>query len=1059
MNAPELLDELARDAAFAPWLKKLRSTRRRKAIAVGEANEAAWPVLAALAARAGEYERTWVIAADVARAERAFAAIQPWVERARLLPSQDKPLATASDGQLLDPESTAEHLGFFQWAMESTGPRVAVLAEDQLTERVATPGELARLEVEFAKGGEHDRDTFVEQLQEVGYERVAQVTARGEFATRGGILDLFPWNTANPIRIEWWDNEVDSIRAFDLDSQLGIDPVERVRLILQPPPEQAEQVELRDLFDKNDLVVAFGLSGLEEADLLLEEKLDAAGPPLVAPWLEAEPPAFGDPQLSAAKQAERQKALERLGAEGWSLVTFSEEKLARSERMKLLEHDIEKRYQQVAHCDFEIGTSLLFPRSQRVWISIGQWLGKDLQAIVRRRLQSRDRFRRQRAPIDFAELIEGDYVVHLEHGIALYQGLSKAEDRDGNESEVMVLEFAGHARLYVPIREAHLLSRYVGLGKKHPPLSKLGENRWSQSKRAAMRAAESYAERLLRLQAEREVTKRPPFPPDHAWQHDFESGFPYTETADQVKAISATKHDMEEEQPMDRLICGDVGFGKTEVAIRAAFKAVMAGKQVAMLAPTTVLAQQHFENFRARMAEFPIRVEVISRFRSRKEQKAVLEDAKVGAVDILIGTHRLIQNDVKFQNLGLVVVDEEQRFGVLHKERMKERYRNVDLLTLSATPIPRTLYMALTGVRNMSTIETPPPGRVPVETLIAGYDERLIREAIARELARGGQIYFLHNRVHSIEGVRERLQLLVPDARIGIGHGQMTEDELEAVMRRFVEGHLDILVSTTIIESGLDIPNANTIIIDRADLFGLADLYQLRGRVGRGIHKAYALLLLPRSLMLGNEARKRVSAIQQYSNLGAGFRIAMRDLEIRGAGNLLGTAQSGHITAVGFELYCKLLRDAVDGLKGQRKRQMIDVSLVLDFVEFEEQPGEIENEEGAYLPSHYIEEPGLRMRAYREVAELRNQKEIDQLERNWRDRFGRLPVEASNLLLCTRIRNAAAHKRVHSVEVKNDRIMLMKRGDYLQVGGKFPRLTAHGPIPKLRELYGVVKRL
>ena len=1058
MTSQQLLAELAEDPVYQPILQRIQR-RRSKAVTIEGVNPAAWPIVIALITAAAKAKRCWVVTPDMPAAERTFAGLQPWVRQSRLLPQQDQPSAAAGKGAVADPETTAEHLGFFQWVTEGGDQRVAVLTEDQLDEAVTAPEDLQRLQVELRTGSQRDPEALTAQLLEFGYDRVAQVTGRGEFAMRGGIIDLYPWNTPQPIRVEWWDNEIESIRAFDLDSQLGVETLEQVRLILQPPPEQNHPMEVRDYFQKEDLVIALELNGLSEAAVHLTETPPAKGSPLVLNWEEAEPPAFGDPQLSAAKQAQRRQALERYAVEGWSLVTFSEEKMAGSERLRLLEEDLEKRYQSVGHCDFEIGASLMMPGAKRLWISLGQWLGKDMLAITRRRLQSRDRFRRQRAPIDFAELTEGDYVVHIEHGIGIYHGLDEAEDREGRMTEVLALEYANEVRLFVPIREAHLLSRYVGLGKKHPPLSKLGEQRWAQAKRSALKAAESYAERLLRLQAEREVTTRPAFPADHGWQIDFENGFPYSETPDQVTAIQAAKDDMESDKPMDRLICGDVGFGKTEVAIRAAFKAVMAGKQVAMLAPTTVLAQQHFDHFRRRMAEFPIQVELISRFRSRGEQKRVLEATREGSVDILIGTHRLVQGDVGFRRLGLVIVDEEQRFGVLHKERMKERYRNIDLLTLSATPIPRTLYMALTGVRDMSTIETPPPGRVPVETMIGGYDERVIREAIKREIARGGQVYFLHNRVHSIQGVMERVKHLVPKARVGIGHGQMSEDELEVVMRNFVEGRLDVLISTTIIESGLDIPNANTIIIDRADLFGLADLYQLRGRVGRGIHKAYALLMLPPSLMLGKEAKKRVSAIQQYSTLGAGFRIAMRDLEIRGAGNLLGTAQSGHITAVGFELYCKLLRQAVDAMRGERKRQMIDVTLTLDFIEFEEIPGEAMMEEGAYLPSPYIDEPGLRMRAYRRLAEVRSQKEIDQLEKAWRDRFGRLPVEASNLLLCTRIRTQAAFKKVHSIEVKDGKIMMMKRGEYLQDGGKFPRLTASEPIPKLRELFKVVKQL
>ena len=482
------------------------------------------------------------------------------------------------------------------------------------------------------------------------------------------------------------------------------------------------------------------------------------------------------------------------------------------------------------------------------------------------------------------------------------------------------------------MEQAFLVSRYVGIGKRGIVLSKLGDGKWSNTKKAAEKSIYDYAAKLLKTQAVRETQHGRVFKPDTPWQKEFEDAFPYKETTDQVRAIAEAKRDMESGRAMDRLICGDVGFGKTEVAIRVAFKAVNDGVQVAMMVPTTVLAQQHYENFKSRMANFPVQVELLSRYRTTAEQAQVARGLADGTVDLVIGTHRLISKDVSFKNLGLLVVDEEQRFGVRHKERIKERFPSVDVLTLSATPIPRTLYLALTGARDLSTLETPPPSRFPVETLICGYDERIIRTAIDRELDRQGQVYFLHNRVESIAKVAARVKQLCPRARVETGHGQMEEGQLEEVMHRFVRGDTDVLVATTIIESGLDIPNANTIIIDRADRFGLADLYQLRGRVGRGQHKAYAYLMLPRDLMTVGEARKRINAIKQYSSLGAGFKIALRDLEIRGAGNILGVAQSGHLTAVGFDLYCQLLRQAVATLRGEKVRSRLEVGLRLDFV-------------------------------------------------------------------------------------------------------------------------------
>jgi transcription-repair coupling factor (superfamily II helicase) len=529
-----------------------------------------------------------------------------------------------------------------------------------------------------------------------------------------------------------------------------------------------------------------------------------------------------------------------------------------------------------------------------------------------------------------------------------------------------------------------------------------------------------------------------------------------------MKAIIDTKIDMEKSRSMDRLICGDVGFGKTEVAIRAAFKAVMEGKQVAVLAPTTVLAQQHFEVFRERMAEYPVRIEMLSRFRTQGEQKKILKLVREGGIEIVIGTHRLISGDVVFKDLGLVIIDEEQRFGVLHKEKFKELFKLVDVLTLSATPIPRTLYLSLVGVKDMSTIETPPLNRLPVETVVAGYDERIIRDAINRELERQGQVFFLHNRVQTIERMRQKIVDLVPNARVDIGHGQMDADELEDVMQRFVAGKIDVLVCTTIIESGLDIPNANTIIIDRADRFGLADLYQLRGRVGRAEHKAYAYLLLPREMMSIGAARKRINAIKQYSSLGAGFRIAMRDLEIRGAGSILGTAQSGHIAAVGFDLYCQLLKQAVAQLKGEKARLRLEVDLRIDFVATNEaefaQFGPDERVP-AFIPSNYINETTLRIQAYRRVAEITTTDQLQRLKRDWRDRFGKFPVAVENLFLTTEIKLAAAKSGVTRVEVKEDKLMLTRRGDFILVGGKFPRLVAPALGQRLPELLELTRKL
>jgi transcription-repair coupling factor (superfamily II helicase) len=674
--------------------------------------------------------------------------------------------------------------------------------------------------------------------------------------------------------------------------------------------------------------------------------------------------------------------------------------------------------------------------------------------------RGREKFAHQRNAAAIAgvhELNEGEFVVHADYGIGEFIGLVESDNGD----EELGIEYEGGTTLHVPIDQSHLVSRYIGIGGGKPKSNKLGDKKWKKARLVAEAAVLDYAAQLLRLQAERDSKSGHAHAPDGQWMQEFEASFPFTETPDQQRAIEETKIDMESPRPMDRLICGDVGFGKTEVAIRAAFKAVTGGKQVAILAPTTVLAEQHWRTFKARMSDYPVRIDLLSRLQSPAEVRETLDGLKEGKVDIVIGTHRLLSAGVDYQNVGLLVVDEEQRFGVRHKEILKERFRLIDVLTLSATPIPRTLYLSLMGARDMSTIDTPPPNRLPVQTSICAYDERLIRNAIRRELTRGGQVFFLHNRVQTIEAMKERIQKLVPEASVVIGHGQMDRDDLENVMHQFVEGKADVLLATTIIESGIDIPNANTILIDRADRFGLADLYQLRGRVGRAGRRAYALLLLPGDLIAGGDAKKRLSAIKQYTELGSGFKIAMRDLEIRGAGSLLGTKQSGHITAVGFELYCQLLQQSVEKLQGKNPMQRADALVKIDFLVFSE--SQWSGQKGclpAFFPRSYGPDPEMRVAAYRQLASTRNEKEINQIEKDWRDRFGRFPAPVENLLQTNRLRVIASSKGVQVVEINNDRFMLQRNGEYiLPPGGKFPRLSSRKPADRLPEAVRLLKSL
>ena len=621
----------------------------------------------------------------------------------------------------------------------------------------------------------------------------------------------------------------------------------------------------------------------------------------------------------------------------------------------------------------------------------------------------------------FSDVAPGNYVVHIEHGIGLFQGLTKLTV-DETEREYLQVDYAAGDKLYVPVHQVDRLSRYVGVGDRPPFVHRLGTADWARVKAQAKRAVEDIARDLLELYSAREVIRGHAFSPDAPWQAELEAAFPYIETKDQLAAVEAVKTDMEQVKPMDRLICGDVGYGKTEVALRAAFKAVMDGKQVALLVPTTVLAQQHHQTFLERLKPFPVEVEMLSRFRSRGEQQKILERLRKGQVDIVIGTHRLLQKDIAFKDLGLLVIDEEQRFGVTHKEKLKQMRKEVDVLTLTATPIPRTLHMSLMGVRDMSTIETPPEERLPVVTHVGEYDESLIRKAILRELARGGQVYFVHNRVQGINQITQRLAKVVPEATLAIGHGQMPERELEQVMLDFAGGKVDVLVCTSIIQNGLDIPNANTIIINRADHFGLAQIYQLRGRVGRSAVRAYAYLLHGRHQRLSETARKRLQAILEASELGAGFRIAMQDLEIRGAGELLGARQHGHIAAVGFDLYCRLLAQAVRELKGEEPSQLLGEEAV--YLQPLDSGVQINLPLAVSLPEDYVPDERLRLHLYRRMAGLSTLAGVSEMAQELEDRFGELSQPTVNLLYQLRLKILAIAAGVQAISTEEGQVVV-----------------------------------
>ena len=1067
----DLLTLVARSEPIAAKLRQIEN--RIRPIVFSHVIDSAQAFLVATIAH--NIDKTiWVFCPSVHSQELLYESLLNWQLDALFLPEAE---FAAVENILPDPEIAAERLALLSLVERNAGAHVIVATHASLDQAAPEPGALISASIQLRRRTTEKMERILEQLSGAGYERVAQVTTRGQFAVRGGIVDLYSWQAPLPVRVEFFGDEIESLREFDIDTQTSVNDLGSVEILLSAAAKQGAAVSkppgrfgnrpsliedqsgfIRDYIDNHDLKIDIEPGENSDAQIQISES-----------WIESGPEDFsgafqdcavgefaiGDLMLVQAKRAQFAARLKEWRANNAKIVIYFQTE-GEIERFREIMGE-KGALDDVDLVEGTLARGFCFPAANLVVLSAAELFGR-FAAHGRRRLR---RAERHRAQIDFSELREGDFVVHLEHGVGRFLGLEKfaAQNR---AQEVLVLEFADEAKLYVPLEQAYLVSRYVGVGKKSPPLSSLGDAKWARAKKNAAASIFDYAGKMLALQAERETHPGHAFGPDTKWQAEFEHSFPFRETPDQLKTIVETKIDMEQPRPMDRLICGDAGFGKTEVAIRAAFKAVMDGKQVAVLAPTTVLAQQHSEVFRQRMLDYPVRIEMLSRFRSHSEQRKVLELLREGDVDIVIGTHRLISGDVVFKDLGLVVIDEEQRFGVLHKEKFKELFKLVDVLTLSATPIPRTLYLSLVGVKDMSTIETPPLNRLPVETVVCGYDERIIRDAINREIERQGQVFFLHNRVQTIERMRDKIADLCPDAKIDIGHGQMDSDELEAVMARFVAGKIDVLVCTTIVESGLDIPNANTIIIDRADRFGLADLYQLRGRVGRAEHKAYAYLLLPREMMTIGGARKRINAIKQYSSLGAGFRIAMRDLEIRGAGSILGTAQSGHIVAVGFDLYCQLLKQAVAQRKGEKLRLRLEVDLRLDFVatnEAEFVPLGPEARMPAFIPASFVGDTTLRIQAYRHIAEITTREQLERLGRDWRDRFGPFPPAVDNLFLLTEIKLAAADASISRVEARERKLMLTRRRDFILVGGKFPRLVASRIEQRLREILELIKKL
>lgn len=967
-------------------------------------------------------------------------------------------------------------------------------------------------------GQEQKIESLIEQIASVGYQRTDMVEKPGEFSVRGGIVDIFPVYFENPIRMEWFDDEVDSIRPFSVSDQRSFD---KWKEIVIPPAQElfATPERLYQAGEKVEKLLAERLSVTK--DSALKEKLNQSigyeieqlknnttftgiykyisliyqdcqsllnympkdsllvldEPNRILESARQMEKEEGEWQIALLQQGEflpklkislsfeeviMNKEFPRIHLslfmrqipgiqpqnviqimcrsmqqfhgqmhvlktewERWKKSRFrvvflasNEERMNRLERV-LNDYGMEAVKNRTGQAPLPGQPVICLGNLQNGFEMNGIRLAVITEGEVFTQKQRRTRRNTKLDHVekikDYQELKPGDYVVHVNHGIGKYLGIETLEVR-GMHKDYMHIQYAGNDKLYVPVEQIDQVQKYIGGEEKAPKIYSLGGSEWSKVKNKVRSSVQDIAQDLIELYAKRQYAKGYSFSKDTPYQKEFEAMFPYEETPDQLRSVEEIKKDMEKSQPMDRLLCGDVGYGKTEVAIRATFKATMDGKQVAVLVPTTILAQQHYETFRERFADFPVQIDVLSRFRTRKQQKQTIEGLKNGTVDIVIGTHRLLSKDIVFKDLGLLVIDEEQRFGVKHKEKIKKLKHNIDVLTLSATPIPRTLHMAMMGVRDLSVIETPPENRFPVQTYVLEYSGALVREAVERELARGGQVYFLYNQVQNIEQMAEQIRLLVPEARIAVAHGQMPESELEKVMLDFLDGEYDVLVSTTIIETGVDIPNVNTLIIYDADKMGLSQLYQLRGRVGRSNRIAYAYFTYQRDKVLSETAEKRLQAIKEFTELGSGFKIAMRDLSIRGAGNILGAEQHGHIATVGFELYSQMLKEAIAEIKGDKKKE-------------EKVDPVIELSVDAYLPSEYIGDEKQKIELYKKIRAVTSLDEVSDLEEEIEDRFGDLPEPVQMLLKIAKIKAYAISYKIESVGQKNGDIVITLHPD------------------------------
>ncbi len=1089
-----------------------------------------------------------VVTYDDSRAKEIYEDFRCFREDVWLYPARDLLFYSADiHGNLM----TRQRVQVLRHLNEDGGG-VVVTTLDGLMDHLVPLGYLESQVMKVESGQTIDVEVWKKRLTALGYERMAQVDGMGQFSIRGGIIDIFPLTEELPLRVELWDDEVDSIRSFDLESQRSVEQLEealiypatemvlseaQIQAGIEKIRKEAKKYEksLHDQFKTEEAARIQGIvreltEGLEEGwhvsgrdsfltyfyhdtvsfleyfpddktVIFLDEpaRLREKGETVEAEFRESMVHRLEKGYLLPGQTTllyTAKETLARVQVKRGAMLTGLEQKIVGMSAEKRYHIDVKnvnsyqnsfeilikdlkkwkrekyrvillsgsrtrasrmagdlREYELSAFCpdddarQVKPGEILVtygnlhrgfeYPQIKFVVITEGDMFG------TRQKKRKRKKTSYEGKKINsFSELSVGDYVVHEDHGLGIYRGIEKIE-QDKVIKDYLKIEYGDGGNLYLPATRLDGIQKYAGADAKAPKLNKLGGEQWNRTKARVKTAVREIAKDLVELYAARQDSDGFEYGPDTVWQREFEELFPYEETEDQIDAIEATKHDMESRKIMDRLICGDVGYGKTEIALRAAFKAIQDGKQVVYLVPTTILAQQHYNTFVQRMKDFPVRVDLLSRFRTAAEIKKSLEDLKRGLVDIVIGTHRVLSKDVEFKNLGLLIIDEEQRFGVTHKEKIKKMKENIDVLTLTATPIPRTLHMSLVGIRDMSVLEEPPVDRIPIQTYVMEYNDEMVREAIHRELARNGQVYYVYNRVQDIEEVAAHVAELVPNAVVTFAHGQMREHELERIMFDFINGDIDVLVSTTIIETGLDIPNANTMIIHDADRMGLSQLYQLRGRVGRSNRTAFAFLMYKRDKLLREEAEKRLQAIREFTELGSGIKIAMRDLEIRGAGNVLGAEQHGHMEAVGYDLYCKLLNEAVQALKGQRQEE-------------EEYETVVECDMDAYIPSTYIKNEYQKLDIYKRISGIETEDEYMDMQDELIDRFGDMPRSVGNLLTVAAIK-AMAHK-VYVTEVyvnrsesrltmyKNAKINTIKIPDFVAgYGGDLKFVMKDGP--------------